>query len=98
MYGDSAYTTKTTSYNVATKLCLRNETIDTLEPTPAMYMAYFNVSLPRPFSEERLTYSMSGRYANESPLPNNYYSYWTQFNTTVPSLKVSFSSNFKSKF
>ena len=89
MYGDSAFTTTKTSYNMTTKLCLRNETMDTMEPTPVMYMAYFNVSLPNPMSEERITYSMSGRYANESPLLDNQYSYWTQFNTTVPTLKVS---------
>jgi hypothetical protein len=87
LYGDKAYTTKTTSYNVSTKLCLRNETLDVEEPTPAIYMAYLNVSLPRPYSEERLTFSLSGRVANETALANNHFSYWTQFNTSFPSLK-----------
>ncbi|XP_038049527.1 uncharacterized protein LOC119723087 [Patiria miniata] len=87
LYGDRAFATTTISYNVSTELCLRNETVDASEPTPAIYMAYLNVSLPRPYSEERLTFSVSGRVANETPLANNYFSYWTQFNTTVPSLK-----------
>ncbi|XP_022101695.1 uncharacterized protein LOC110985170 [Acanthaster planci] len=87
LYGDKAYINEKTSYNVSTELCLRNETLDSEEPTPAVYMAYLNVSLPRPYNEERLTFSVSGRVANETSLVDNYFSYWSQFNTTVPSLK-----------
>jgi len=87
LYGDRAYTTVPFYYNVSTTLCLRNETKDTLEPTPAIYMAFMNSSVYNPYGPERISFTVSGRVANETALPDNNFSYWTQFNTSVPLLK-----------